>query len=71
VFNENEPSNLILELKPAFYVKGPDYKNVVLPESVAVERAGCKLVIHPVLKEYNSSNLIHSLPIDVFRKARE
>lgn len=71
VFDEDEPSNLILELKPTFYVKGPDYKDVVLPEAEAVERAGCKLIIHPALKEYNSSNLIHSLPINVFRKVRE
>lgn len=46
VFNEPDPSRLIYKLKPRFFVRGPDYAGVELPESRALEDVGCTLVIY-------------------------
>ena len=35
------------KLKPSYFVRGPDYKDVDLPEAEALRQVGCKLVIHP------------------------
>lgn len=68
VFNERHPGSLILKLKPEFYVKGPDYKDVELPEAAAVSQTGCKLIIQPAEKEYNSSELITVADKSIFKK---
>ena len=68
VFLEDDPSALILKLKPSFVVKGPDYKKKVLPEQNSIDSVGAKLIIQPVLKEYNSSCLLHLLGESAFKK---
>lgn len=68
VFNERHPGKLILKLKPDFYVKGPDYKDVPLPEDTAISQTGCKLIVQPAEKEYNSSELITIADKSIFRK---
>lgn len=57
IFNEEEPSNLIKLLKPKYYVKGPDYKNKILIEEIALKETNTKLIICPKFKIYNNSKL--------------
>ena len=71
MFKEDEPSNLILKLKPRYYIKGPDYSSESLPELPAIQRVNSTLVIHPADKEYNSSDLVETLPSSAFRKVQE
>ena len=68
MFREDEPSNLILRLRPKYYIKGPDYSKGELVEMAAIQRAGAKLIIHPADKEYNSSDLVNVLPDTAFDK---
>ena len=68
MFREDEPSALVLRLRPKYYIKGPDYSKEELPELEAIKRAGAKLIIHPAEKEYDSSDLIKSLPDTAFDK---
>jgi cytidyltransferase-like protein len=69
VFLEDDPSKLILRLRPKIYIKGPDYSEETLPELPAVKQVGSRLIIHRADKEYNSSELIETLPQDAFKKA--
>lgn len=68
VFNEPTPCKLIRKLKPSYFVRGPDYKDVDLPEAEALRQVGCKLVIHPGDKEYNSSDLVEIADKSIFKK---
>lgn len=68
VFKEDEPSSLIRKIKPAYYIKGPDYKSVNLPEQKAIESTGTRLIIQPTQKEFDSSELIKSVPKSAFKK---
>lgn len=71
VFMEDNPSALIRKLKPKYYVRGPDYKDVVLPERAALDQVRCKLLIHQERKEYNSSELIETLELSAFQKMKK
>lgn len=62
MFREDEPSELIRQLKPLYYIRGPDYLNQVLPEAAALEEVGSTLIIHRAEKEYNASILSSGLP---------
>jgi len=68
MFREDEPSKLILALKPKYYIKGPDYNKDELPELGALNIVRSKIIIHPADKEYNSSELIETLPESAFDK---
>ena len=57
VFQEDDPSELILKLKPEWYVKGNDYLYKWLPESEALEKVGCVLLITP-WKDYSTSAIL-------------
>lgn len=61
VFGEDHPGELILRLKPAYYVKGPDYAEAQLPEQYAIDLARTRLVIHHTQKEHSAGNLTRSL----------
>ena len=63
VFSEENPGALIQKLKPNFYIKGPDYKDVKIPEDKIVNLLGVKKIIQPIEKEYNSSDLIKTFDI--------
>lgn len=60
VFTEEHPGKLIEKIKPDFYVKGPDYQGVELPENFSIISTGCKLIIHNIEKENSTSTLIQS-----------
>lgn len=68
VFTQADPSQLILQLSPSYYVRGPDYDGVNLPEQDALDQTGCKLIIHKAGKKYNASELIESVPKTAFDK---
>lgn len=46
VFDEQTPAELIIALQPDYFIKGPDYKNTVLPEQYACDLVGCRTVIY-------------------------
>jgi D-beta-D-heptose 7-phosphate kinase / D-beta-D-heptose 1-phosphate adenosyltransferase len=60
VFEEDTPSELISRLRPKYYVKGPDYKGVRLPEDAALLEVGTTLLIRPGIREYSSTELVSS-----------
>lgn len=57
IFDEDEPSELIRQVRPDYFVRGPDYSGVRLPEQDALDEAGAVLVIQPVEKIGSSSRL--------------
>lgn len=61
MFMEANPSRLIYKLRPEFYIRGPDYLGVELPEAEAAHDVGARVLIHHAQKIFNSSSLIHSL----------
>ena len=66
VFSESNPSKLIRKLKPRYYVKGPDYRGVELPEASACHEVDTLVVIQPTEKIQNSSELLHKLSASAF-----
>lgn len=58
IFTEDHPGKLIEKVKPDFYVKGPDYKNVELPEEFSIHLAGSKLIIQNIDKENSTSKML-------------
>ena len=63
VFKERDPSSLILKLEPIWYIKGPDYRDVVLPEQDVVDKVEATLVIQSAEKIADSSGLLSHLNI--------
>lgn len=57
-FNEEHPGKLILKLRPIYYVKGPDYLNIDLPEMPQIIDSKTKLIICESKKIQNSSRLL-------------
>ena len=58
VFNEETPAELILQLKPKFIVKGPDYKDRDLDERWAIDRVGAKLIFRPGGNQLSSTAIL-------------
>jgi bifunctional ADP-heptose synthase (sugar kinase/adenylyltransferase) len=58
VFDEQTPAELIMAIKPQYFIKGPEYKNTVLPEQYACDSVNCKIVFTEGIKENNSSDLL-------------
>lgn len=65
-FNEPDPSQLILKLRPKYFVRGPDYAGVDLPELDALRAVGTTLIIHNAKKIHSSSAIVPSLDQSVF-----
>jgi cytidyltransferase-like protein len=66
VFTDNDPSALILQLKPRYFVRGPDYTGVELPEQDALDQVGAQLIIHQTDKIHDASSLVESVPQSAF-----
>ena len=60
-FNEDNPSQLILKLRPIYFVRGPDYAGIDLPEQDALESVGATLIIHNAEKIGSSTKINPSL----------
>lgn len=67
VFTADDPSELIRQLKPQFFVRGPDYGGVELVEQVALDEVGAQLIIHCGDKIHNASSLVEHLPQQGFQ----
>jgi len=68
VFQEQEPSALIRQLRPEIYIKGPDYQGVNLPETQACDEVGAQIFVHRANKIGNASELVHVAPSSTFIK---
>ena len=66
VFCEDNPSALILQLKPRIFIRGPDYSGVKLAEQDALDLVGAELIIHQTDKIQNASSLVGSVPKSTF-----
>ncbi len=65
-FNEPDPSELILKLRPKYFVRGPDYTGVDLPELDALRSVGTTLIFHNGKKIHSSSAIVPSLEPELF-----
>jgi len=59
IFTEEHPGKLIEKIKPDFYIKGPDYKDVELREEFSIHLSGCKLIIQNTVKENSTSKMLN------------
>lgn len=57
-FNEETPINLIDLIRPNFYIKGPDYKDIVIPEQQICDELNIPIFYRPGVNSYSSSRLI-------------
>jgi D-beta-D-heptose 7-phosphate kinase/D-beta-D-heptose 1-phosphate adenosyltransferase len=59
LFDEDEPSNLILHIRPSLHIKGGDYGSAdQLAEQHAVRRVGGRVVILPLAGHHSTSDVI-------------
>lgn len=58
IFTQDDPSELIRQLRPRIFVRGPDYAGVELPEQDALDDIGAQLVVHCAEKIQNASTLV-------------
>jgi len=65
-FSEEEPSALIRRLRPNFFIRGPDYCGVELPEAAACADVGTQIIIQCADKLYSGGTLAASLPASAF-----
>jgi D-beta-D-heptose 7-phosphate kinase/D-beta-D-heptose 1-phosphate adenosyltransferase len=61
VFDEETPARVLGELRPDIWVKGGDYAERELPERVAVERGGGRVVTLPYLHGHSTSGLLEEV----------
>jgi bifunctional ADP-heptose synthase (sugar kinase/adenylyltransferase) len=66
VFSEDDPSKLIRKLRPKYFVRGPDYREVDLSEQGALDEVGAQLIIQPTDKIHSSSELVQKLSASAF-----
>ena len=57
LFDEDTPAAVILGVKPAYFMKGPDYMGMTLPEADALKACGAGLIICRGSKIGNSSDI--------------
>ncbi len=57
VFDDETPEGIIEEFRPRYYIKGPDYKNIALPEQKACNLVGTTILFRPGTINYSSSKL--------------
>jgi len=58
VFEESEPSSLIKKLSPKYLVKGPDYRDVIIPETSICNELGVEILYRPGEKLLSSTALL-------------
>jgi bifunctional ADP-heptose synthase (sugar kinase/adenylyltransferase) len=58
VFNEETPAELILQLKPRYIVKGPDYKGRELSEQWAIDHVRAKVLFRPGEHQLSSTAIV-------------
>ncbi len=68
LFDEEEPSTLIREIRPHVHVKGGDYLESDLPEAEAVRETGGEVVILPLVEKRSSRRLKGKMSAAVSRQ---
>ena len=67
VFDEDTPAALLERIRPDIWVKGHDYVDRELPETVVVTRHGGRLVLLPLVDGYSTTRLVgagrHPVPV--------
>tara|TARA_Y100001938_G_C7996374_1_gene382318 strand:- start:321 stop:767 length:447 start_codon:yes stop_codon:yes gene_type:complete len=66
VFTEDNPSALIRQLKPKYFIRGPDYASSKLPEQDALDEVGAELICQYAEKIHDASFLVKFLPQSAF-----
>jgi rfaE bifunctional protein nucleotidyltransferase chain/domain len=60
-FDEDDPVQIIRELRPDIQVKGGDYDAASMPETAVVEAYGGRVVIVPLLEGRSTSDLLRRI----------
>ena len=58
IFTEPTADDLILKIKPDFYVKGGDYTKESLPENQSVDAVNAQVAFIDFVKGYSTTNII-------------
>ena len=58
IFTEPTADNLILKIKPDFYVKGGDYTKESLPENNSVDQVNAQVAFIDFVRGYSTTNII-------------
>ena len=66
IFNEENPINILEELKPDVHVKGGDYDMSQIIEKDVVDKNGGKVVLIPAVEGYSTSDFIKKI-IDIHK----
>lgn len=62
LFDEDNPSDLIREIRPDFWVKGGDYQNYKdLPEYRALKESGGKVKLIPLVEGYSTTDIYNKI----------
>lgn len=61
IFNELTPKEIIAEIKPSVWIKGGQYKETEIPETLTVKQCGGKVIIIPLEKDFSVSSLIEKI----------
>ncbi len=56
-FDEEDPCEIIRTYRPTYWVKGPDYKDVDIPERAVCAEVGTQLLFRPGSCMYHSSGV--------------
>lgn len=57
-FTENTASELIRRINPDIFIKGPDYRGIIIPEMSVCEDLNIEYIIPPQLKKFNSRDFL-------------
>jgi len=61
IFDEETADNLLLKIKPDFYVKGGDYTKDNLPESKTLDIVGAELILVNFVNGYSTTKIINTI----------
>ncbi|MCW4355507.1 D-glycero-beta-D-manno-heptose 1-phosphate adenylyltransferase [Hoyosella sp. YIM 151337] len=64
IFDEDDPREVLQQLRPDVWVKGGDYEPIDLPEADVIRRYGGDIVIVPTVGGYSTTSLLRRLQAD-------
>lgn len=71
IFDDKDPTSLIMSLVPDIVCKGNDYANVKYPEREFFEKAEIEVKYIPLLGSYSTTNIYNKIAEQVKRQIRE
>lgn len=57
-FSEKNACELIKRIKPDYFIKGPDYKDIIIPEQLTCNENNIIYKTSPQTKKYSASSLL-------------